>query len=98
MEYFVSSFNVLSYYGEHFFIFFILWQQDNFMARRLKMDIKLDTFGHIDTRVLAILGFKKVDFWTLPKCFYKCLGSVQKLFSAFRGLLLDIFLAQKIDK
>ena len=97
MEYFVSSFNVFSYYGEHFFIFF-LWQQDNFMARRLKMDIKLDTFGHIDTRVLAILGFKKVDFWTLPKCFYKCLGSVQKLFSAFRGLLLDIFLAQKIDK
>ena len=95
MEYFVSSFNVFSYYGEHFFIFFILWQQDNFMARRLKMDIKLDTFGHIDTRVLAILGVKKVDFWTFSKLFWSCLGSVRALFSALKGSLSGVFSAPK---
>ena len=33
------------------------------------MDSKIDTFGHIDTCVLAIFGVKKVDFWTFSKLF-----------------------------
>ena len=33
------------------------------------MDPKIDTFGQIDIRVLAILGVEKVDFSTFPKLF-----------------------------
>ena len=44
---------------------------------------KIDTFGQIDIRVLAILGVEKVDFWTFPKLFWSCLGNVWALFSAF---------------
>ena len=39
------------------------------MARKSKMDPKIDTFGHIDTRDLAILGVKKIVSWTFSKFF-----------------------------
>ena len=38
-------------------------------ARRSKIDPKIDTFGHIDTRVLAILVVKKIDFCTFQSFF-----------------------------
>ena len=36
-------------------------------ARRSKIDLKIDTFCQVDTRVLAILGVEKVVFWTFSK-------------------------------
>ena len=62
------------------------------------MDPKIDTFGHIDTRVLAILGFKKVDFWTFSKLFWYRVGSFQGLFLALKGPLLGVFSALKAYK
>ena len=73
------------------FDFCCQYQQGNLRARRSKMDPKIDTFGHIDTRVLAILVVKKVDFWTFSKLFWSCLGSVWELFSAIKALLLNVF-------
>ena len=67
-------------------------------ARRTKMDPKIDTFGQIDIRVLAILGVEKVDFSTFPKLFWSCLGNVRALFLALYGLLLCVFSPSKVDK
>ena len=44
-------------------------------ARRAKIDQKIDTFGQVDTRVLVILGVRKVVFSTFSKMFWSCLGS-----------------------
>ena len=62
------------------------------------MDPKIDTFGHIDTRVLAILRVKKVDFLTFSKLFWSCLGSVWTLFSYLKGPLLGPFIPLNVDK
>ena len=75
--------NVLNYQGKHFLIFFDTSKA--IRARRSKMDPKIDTFGHIDTRVLAILEVKKVVFWTFSKLFWSCLVSVWALFLVFNG-------------
>ena len=67
-------------------------------ANKAKIDLvgrkwtqKYATFGQVDTHVLAILGFNKVDFSTFSKLFWTCLGSVWALFSASKGLLLGVF-------
>ena len=39
-------------------------KQSNIRAGRSKMDPKIDLFGKVDIRLLAILGIKKVVFWT----------------------------------
>ena len=62
------------------------------------MDPKIDTFCQIDISDLAILGVKKVDFWTFSKLFWSCLGSVRALFSTLEGPLLGVFSALKVDK
>ena len=50
--------NVFSYQGESFLKNF--WcQRGKNRARRSKMDPKIDTFGQVDTRDLAILGVEK---------------------------------------
>ena len=59
-------------------------------ARRAKMDPKIDTFGQVDIHDLAILGVKKVIFWTFSKLFWSCLGSVWALFSTLKGPLLVV--------
>ena len=82
--------NVFSYQGESFLKNF--WcQRGKNRARRSKMDPKIDTFGQVDIRVLAILGVEKVDFWTFPKLFWSCLGSVRALFLTSKGQLLGVF-------
>ena len=82
---------------EHFFNLF--WcQQCNFRTRRSKKDPKIGTFGHFDTCVLAILGFKKVDFWTFSKFFKSCVRSIRALFSTLRDQLLGVFSSGKVDK
>ena len=62
------------------------------------MDPKIDTFGQVDIRDLAILGVEKVVFWTFSKLFWSCLGSVWALFLTLKGLLLVVFSARKVDK
>ena len=62
------------------------------------MDPKIDTFGQVGTRVLAILGVEKVVFWTFSKLFWSCLGSVRALFSVLKGPLLGVFTASKVYK
>ena len=77
-----------------FFNFF--WcQQGNFRARRAKMVQKIDTFGQVDTRVLAILGVTKIVFWALSKLFLSCSRSV---FFALKGLLVGVFSALEVVK
>ena len=75
----ILLFRSLEVLGGTLFNFF--WcQKVNFRARRSKMDPKIDTFGHIDTRVLAILGVKKNRFLDFVKVvlelFRKCLSTV----------------------
>ena len=54
-----------------------IWcKQGKNRACRPKMDPKIDTFGQVDIRDLAILGVEKVVFWTFSKLFWSCLGSV----------------------
>ena len=65
--YFFFFFNLLSYKGERFFFFH--HQQAKNRARRSTMDPKIDTFCQIDISDLAILGVKKVVFWTFSKIF-----------------------------
>ena len=62
------------------------------------MDPKVDTFGQVDIRDLAILGVEKVVFWTFSKLFWSCLGSVWALFLTLKGPLLGVFSAPKVDK
>ena len=50
-------------------IIFFQYQQGNIRARSSKMGPKIDTFCHFNTRVLSILGVKKVVFCTFPKVF-----------------------------
>ena len=64
----------------------------------MKINTKIDTFGYSDTRVLAILGVKKIDFWTISKVFWSCLGSVYECIAVLRGPLFGVFLAPKVDK
>ena len=52
------------------------YQQAKNRARRAKMDQKIDTFGHIHTRVLAILWIEQVVIRAFSKLFRNCLGSV----------------------
>ena len=73
-------------------------QQAKNRARRAKMDPKIDTFGQVDIRDLAILGVEKTVFWTFSKLFWSCLGSVWALFSTLKGPLLGVILALKVDK
>ena len=55
----------------------IVWcKQGKIRACRPKIDPKIDTFGQVDIRVLAILGVEKVVFWTFSKLFGGCLRSV----------------------
>ena len=75
------------------FNFFFQCQRPKNRARRPKMDPKIDTFDQVDMRVLAILGVKKVVFWTFSKLFWSCLGSVWALFLTLKDLLLVVFLA-----
>ena len=74
------------------------YQQVKNRARSPKMDQKIDTFGQVDIRDLAILGVEKVVFWTFSKLFWSCLGSVWALFSTLKGPLLGVFSALKVDK
>ena len=71
--------NVFSYQGEHI-SFFVFGKRINFRAYRSKKDPKIDTFGQIDSSVLAIMGYKKVNSWTLSQffleLFMKCPGIV----------------------
>ena len=62
------------------------------------MDPKIDTFGQVDIRDLAILGVKKVDFWTFSKLFWSSFRSVWALFLDLEGPLLGVFSARKVDK
>ena len=62
------------------------------------MDPKIDTFGQVDIRDLAILGVEKTVFWTFSKLFWIFLGSVWALFSTLKGPLLGVILALKVDK
>ena len=62
------------------------------------MDPKIDTFGQVDIRDLAILGVEKVVFWTFSKLFWSCSGSVWALFLTLEGLLLGVFSARKVAK
>ena len=55
---------------------FFFFQQAKNRALRWNMDSKIDTFCQIDTRVLAILGVKKIVFVTFSKLFWSYLGSV----------------------
>ena len=70
------------------------------------MDPKIDTFGQVDTRDLAIrrrlveflvfhsafiLGVKKVVFLTFSKLFWSCLGSVWASVLVLKGKLVDVF-------
>ena len=55
-------------------------------------------FGGFEGSFLTILGVKKVVFWTFSKLFWSYLGSVWALFSALKGLLLNLFAALKDDK
>ena len=66
--FFLFFLNVFSYQGERFLQNFWCQQAKN-RARRAKMDPKIDTFGQFDTRDLAILGVKKIVFWTFSKFF-----------------------------
>ena len=56
------------------------------------------TFGQDDICVLAILGVKKVDFWTFSKLFWSCFRSVWALFLDLEGPLFGVFSAPKFDK
>ena len=62
------------------------------------MNPKIETFGQVDTRVLAILEVKKVDFWTFSKLFWSSFRSVWALFLDLEGPLLGVFSAQKVEK
>ena len=63
------------------------------------MDPKIDTFGQVDIRVLAILGIGKVVFWTFSKLLRSCLESVWALFFFYLKVLpFWVLLAQKFDK
>ena len=55
-------------------------------------------FAKVDTRILTILGAKKVVFWTLSKLFESCSGVVKALFLDLKGTLLSVFSAQKVEK
>ena len=83
--------------GNDLIIFFQCQRSKN-RARTAKMDPKIDTFGQVDIRVLAILGVKKIVFWTFSKLFWSCLGGVWALFFTLKGLLLGVFSALKVDK
>ena len=67
------------------------YQQAKNRARRSKMDPKIDTFGQVDIRDLAIFLVEKVVFSTFSKLFWSCLGSVWALFLALKCPLLDVF-------
>ena len=54
-------------------------------------------FAKVDTRVLTILGVKKVVFWNFEKLFWSCLGFVRALFLDLEGPLLVVFSARKVD-
>ena len=54
-------------------------------------------FAKVGTRVLTILGGKKVVFWTFGKLFKSCSGFVKALFLDLKGPFLGVFLAQKVD-
>ena len=95
-SFFSFFFNVFSYWGERFYYFF-QYQQAKNRARRSKMDPKIDTFGQVDIRVLAILGVKKVVLWTFSKLFWGSLRSVWALFLDLEGPLLGVFLARKVE-
>ena len=79
-------------------IIFFHDQQVKNRARRSKMEPKIDTFCHVDTRVLGIFGIKKDVFWTFSKLFWSCLRSVWALFLTIKGPLLVLFSTPKVDK
>ena len=62
------------------------------------MDPKIDLFAKVETRVLTILGVKRVVFCTFSKLFESCSGVVRALFLNLEGPLLSVFSAQKVDK
>ena len=62
------------------------------------MDPKIGTFGHIDTRDLAILGVKKIVFWTFSKFLKSCFSSVWVLILTIKDLLFPVFWAPMDDK
>ena len=49
------------------FNFFFQYQQAKNIARKSKIDSKIDTFSQIDIRDFATLGVEKVFFWTFSK-------------------------------
>ena len=61
-------------------------------------DQKFAHFDRFEGSFLAILGFKKVDFWTFSKLFWSCLRGAWALFFTLKGLLLGVFSALKVDK
>ena len=66
------------------------------------MTSKIDIFGQILTHffvrvIFDHLGIKKVVFWT-SKLFSSCFWNAKALFSALKGLLLDVFSPRKNEK
>ena len=96
-EFFFFAFFKNIFSGGTIIIFFHDQQAKN-RARRSKMEPKIDTFCHVDTRVLGIFGIKKDVFWTFSKLFWSCLRSVWALFLTIKGLLLVLFSTPKVDK
>ena len=57
----------------------------NIIARRSKIEPKIDTFCRADISDLPILGVVKVVFWNFSKLFKSCLGSIWALFLTLKG-------------
>ena len=62
------------------------------------MDPKIDTLSQVDTRDLVILGDQKIVLLTFSMLFGSCLGNIETLFLAIKGLLLVVFSAKKVYK
>ena len=54
------------------------------------MNKKIDTFGQVNIRNLAIFGVEIVVLWS-SKLLWSCLGGVWALFSASKAILLGVF-------
>ena len=55
-------------------------------------------FDRFDGAFLTIVGSHENRFWAFSKLFWSCLGSVYTLFLDFKGLLLAVYSALKVNK